>query len=177
MELASLALLKMRLYDDFQPLYQLYSCTCRFPPVAPKRFIRWCPFLVLTHVLGQKRIRPCQAWCRIELERRDFLFCYCCCRWSIKEGSVQSQSSVYEALDSAYVSFAACDSWWEPSNIESSEWRRHKSGLLFWLFYYLLWITILRWLKMVLCIAINNRSYLEHAVIFGKLYIVVEKLA
>ena len=47
----------MRLFDDFQPLYQLYSCTCRFPPVAPKRFIRWCPFLVLTHVLGQKRIR------------------------------------------------------------------------------------------------------------------------
>ena len=35
----------------------------------------------------------------------------------------------------------------------------------------------LRWLKMVLCIAINNRSYLEHAVIFGKLYIVVEKFS
>ena len=35
----------------------------------------------------------------------------------------------------------------------------------------------LRWLKMVLCIAINNRSYLDHAVIFGKLYIVVEKFS
>ena len=76
MELASLALLKMRLYDDFQPLYQLYSCTCRFPPVAPKRFIRWCPFLVLTHVLGQKRIRPCQAWCRIEECLKEEIFCF-----------------------------------------------------------------------------------------------------